>query len=324
VGTDCSGLEAPLLALRKLGFSNIKHMFSSEVDDKVRAVLLANFHPEVLYRDIRDRDPHSTAEVDVYVAGFPCQPFSSSGSRYGFLDPDGRGTVFRYIYGYIRAKEPTTFVLENVPGLLSVQGGACFHDIIGALRSLRVYNVYWDVLNAEDFGSPQHRPRVFIVGILKDCDCGFSFPRLRPRGSLDKCLLPRRQRPGWGDLPGSRVAKTNVLECLHKLFAEGHRPFHQPWVLNAGAAPGRCHIMYDRSPCLTRSRTSGHWLCNRGRFMHISEMMKLQGFPSSYRWGVSSAAFGAMLGNSMCVTVLEALFECVLRSSGLLEQSRHS
>jgi site-specific DNA-cytosine methylase len=171
---------------------------------------------------------------------------------------------------------------------------------IGALRSLRVYNVYLDVLNnAEDFGAPQHRPRVFIVGILKHCDSGFSFPCLCPRGSLDKCLLPRWQRLGWGNIPGSRVAKTNVLECLHKLFAEGHHPFHEPWILNAGAAPGHCHIMFDRSPCLTRSRASGHWLCNHGRLMHISEIMKLQGFPSSYRWVVSSAAFGAMLGNSI-------------------------
>jgi site-specific DNA-cytosine methylase len=115
VGTDCSGLEAPLLALRRLGFSNINHKFSSEIDDKVRAVLSANFHPEVLYRDIRDRDPHSTAEVDLYVAGFPCQPFSSSGSRHGFLDPDGRGTVFRHIYGYIRAKEPPHLYWRTCP-----------------------------------------------------------------------------------------------------------------------------------------------------------------------------------------------------------------
>lgn len=193
----------------------------------------------------------------------------------------------------------------------------CFHFIMGALRSLRVYSVYWDVLNAEDFGVPQHRPRVFIVCILKGCDCGFPCPCLRLRVSLEHYLLPRRQRPSWEDLPATQTAKRNVLECLQR-FDAGHHPFHEPLVLNAGAAPRRCHTMFDMSPCLTRSRALDHWLCNRGRFMHISEMMKLQGFPASYRWEGSPVAFGAMLGNSMCVSVLEALFACVLRSSGLL------
>jgi site-specific DNA-cytosine methylase len=113
VGTDCSGLEAPLLALRRLAVP-FRHRFASEINSCARRVLLANFAPDYLYHDVTMRSVRRVPKVDLYIAGFPCQPFSSSGSKGGFLDFEGRGTIFREIFAYIKHHRPRCFVLENV------------------------------------------------------------------------------------------------------------------------------------------------------------------------------------------------------------------
>ncbi len=122
VGTDCSGMEAPIQALRNLGVS-FTHVFSSDTDEKVRRTIRANYPPEILYRDITKRDVSKVPSVDLYLAGFPCQPFSYAGKKQGFQDSQNRGTVFFKILEYIRKKRPKVFVLENVKGITTLGNG---------------------------------------------------------------------------------------------------------------------------------------------------------------------------------------------------------
>ena len=84
--------------------------------------------------------------------------------------------MFNYIFKYLQKRKPDAFVLENVPGLLTVNSGSCFRSILSALRGLRCYKVKWGILNACDYGAPQNRPRLFFVGILRSCYVGFSWP----------------------------------------------------------------------------------------------------------------------------------------------------
>ncbi len=98
---------------------------------------------------------------DLLTAGFPCQPFSSAGKKQGIKDP--RGTLFNVVVEVLRKYQPATFVLENVKRLLTMEKGVHFATILASLAELN-YRIEWRLLNAADFGLPQNRQRVFIVG----------------------------------------------------------------------------------------------------------------------------------------------------------------
>lgn len=108
-------------------------------------------------------DADALPDFGLYAGGFPCQPFSNAGERRGFEDT--RGTLFFDVARILQAKRPRHFILENVKGLLSHDGGNTFRTIIEALADLG-YCVEWQLLNSKDFGVPQNRERIYIVGHL--------------------------------------------------------------------------------------------------------------------------------------------------------------
>ncbi|WP_148132023.1 DNA cytosine methyltransferase, partial [Streptococcus sp. HMSC056D07] len=113
---------------------------------------------------VTDESIRGFGSVDVICGGFPCQAFSIAGNRRGFEDT--RGTLFFEIARFASILRPKYLFLENVKGLLNHDGGATFETILGALDELG-YNVEWQVLNSKDFGVPQNRERVFIIGHLR-------------------------------------------------------------------------------------------------------------------------------------------------------------
>lgn len=125
--------------------------------------------------------------VDVICGGFPCQAFSIAGNRRGFEDT--RGTLFFEIARFASILRPKYLFLENVKGLLNHDGGATFETILGALDELG-YNVEWQVLNSKDFGVPQNRERVFIIGHLR----GRSIRAIFPLGGNDKTTDCKQQK----------------------------------------------------------------------------------------------------------------------------------
>lgn len=198
IGTDFSGIGSPEEALR---MARIKYhsVFACEKDPFARTTFEANNETEHFYQDITTRNQAETPEVDLYVAGFPCQAFSLAGKQLGFEDV--RGTLFFNSADYIRIKRPKVFILENVKGLLShdkvdkkSKYGRTFNTIINLLaRTVNGqeqlpfyqdnlgYNVYHAVLNTKEHGIPQNRERIFIVGIRPDIDNNtFRFPSKEP------------------------------------------------------------------------------------------------------------------------------------------------
>ena len=123
--------------------------------------------------DARDADPVTMPHFDLLCGGFPCQSFSIAGSRGGFGDP--RGTLFFELARLVKARKPPYLLFENVPGLLNHDGGRTFAAILHTLDGLG-YGVEWQVLDSKDFGVPQARRRVYIVGYFDGRCAGKIFP----------------------------------------------------------------------------------------------------------------------------------------------------
>ena len=193
-------------------------------------------------------------------------------------------------------------------------------DILRALWGLRVYNIYWDLINTACHGLPHHRLRFFFIGILRVVDLGFSFPPSLPQIPLEALLDRRDGRPSFSDLPPptQSTARANLLQWLHHLIAKGHDPFSELWVLDIDASSAwEGAAMANCSPCLIRSRANGFWLSNRGRRMNIGEMMRLQGVPPTFAFVCSEHQMGQQLGNSMSVNVLARLLARLLPAAQL-------
>ena len=135
----------------------------SEINKYANQIYQSKFPTNHNYGDITLINAKELPDFDLFVGGFPCQAFSIAGKRGGF--DDTRGTLFFDCARILKEKQPRNFILENVKGLLSHDNGRTFKTIINTLTELG-YCVEWQVLNAKNFGVPQNRERVFIVGHL--------------------------------------------------------------------------------------------------------------------------------------------------------------
>jgi DNA (cytosine-5)-methyltransferase 1 len=173
---------------------------------------------DVVCGDISKIDAAAIPDVDVILGGFPCQGFSISGPR---KVGDGRNRLYKEYVRVVRAERPPAFIGENVKGLVTMAGGAIL-DAIKAEFSACGYDVFCQSVNAKDYGVPQHRERVFIVGFRKDLGIGgFSLPGgeerkttlldalagMPPADPADVCRAPfssrymsRNRKRGWGDV----------------------------------------------------------------------------------------------------------------------------
>ncbi|MBD2187203.1 DNA cytosine methyltransferase [Pseudanabaena mucicola] len=170
-----AGIGGFRLALESIGGTCV---FSSEWDKYAQMTYKANFG-DIPSGDLTKIDPASIPNIDLLTAGFPCQPFSSIGKREGFEHPT-QGTLFYDVVKILKEKQPKAFILENVEGLVTHDGGKTLKIILDTL-SVSIngqylfcsqpevrYHVFWRVLDAKDYGVPQVRKRIFIVGISED------------------------------------------------------------------------------------------------------------------------------------------------------------
>eukprot|EP00966_Prymnesium_polylepis_P334659 7390037-Prymnesium_polylepis.2 len=155
VGTECSGIEAPIVALRRMGVPH-SHLYSTEINASARVWSAHNCSCAAHFDDITTRDAAALPPVDLYVCGFPCQPFSSLNHNKRADDP--RKAVLANVTDTIRATLPVTFVLKNVPRFATHEGGVALARLTAAFAA--EYDVSHRVLNAFDYG-------IYVVGILR-------------------------------------------------------------------------------------------------------------------------------------------------------------
>ncbi len=291
IGTDCSGIEAPIQALINLQIP-FEHIFSSEIEPNCIKSINANYRPNILFSDITSRDIRAVPDIDLYVCGFPCQPFSSLGKRDGAADE--RGTVFYSCLKVLRKKKPKYFVLENVRGILSIHGGLFFRKIIQLLS--RGYRVSWNLLNTKDYGIPQSRPRVYIVGIREDLDISFKWPEKRDCTPLSHFI---DRYDNHTEEPPKKLEKVRNLPKRSVFIDIGYVNTSFP---NS-----------DRfCPCIIAN--SKIWCVPMKRTANMRELLALQGFPVDFKQVVSDTQMKKQIGNSMSVCVLEAIFSSLLTS----------
>ena len=183
------------------GFECVGHC---EIDKYANSSYNALFDTkgEWFIEDARKADPCTMPDFQLLCGGFPCQTFSIAGSRKGFGDP--RGTLFFELARLAEARKPPYLLFENVPGLLSHDGGRTFATILNTLDRLG-YGVEWQCLNSKDFGVPQSRNRVYIVGYLDERCRGKVFPFTETAGSS---LIQTH-----GGHQGERVYSPEGLSC---------------------------------------------------------------------------------------------------------------
>jgi len=161
------------------GFTCVGHCEADAYADHNYRVLF-DTEGEWFCNDARNIETERMPDFDLLCAGFPCQAFSIAGRREGFAD--ARGTLFFEVARLVADKRPAYFLLENVPGLLSHDKGRTFHTILSTLSELG-YHVEWKVLNSKDFGVPQSRKRVYIVGYLDGRCAGKILPFPKANGT---------------------------------------------------------------------------------------------------------------------------------------------
>lgn len=310
VGTDCSGIEAPLVALTQMDIP-FDHRFSSEIDGACRRVIRDNFHPVRLYTDITERNHTQLPTLDLYVAGFPCQAFSGLRNDALGLD-DPRGTIFFECLATIRSTQPRCFLLENVRGLLSHDRGRTFEVILRSLGQLGNYHIVHRVLNTKDHGLPQNRPRLYIVGIRKDrlrnAD-EFQFPEpesLQTTVSdlMDGTVPPAAQQdltPNMRAVLRNRLARKGVSQSTKENY-----------IVNLGnAARGFGTAMKEICPCLM-ANAHRYYSTRYRRFLTGREHLRLQGFPDTFVTLPHERTTKKQAGNSMSVNVLIRIFQNLL------------
>lgn len=304
VATDCSGIEAPLMALDVLGVK-YHHVFSSEIDKHATAFIQKNFPPDVIYSDLTTRTD-VVPDIDLYVAGFPCQPFSVVGQQNGTSDP--RGQIFYSIAKFIKESQPRTFVLENVKGLLNKKFKPFVDEILQMLSGYG-YKVNYQVLNCLDYGLPQSRSRVFFVGIRKDiekCDL-FKFPD--PVGcSLKSSDLIDQSNTTKANLTPNQTNCINAFKQWDKYKANPNG-----WIGSVRGSVERFRPARNHVPCLL-TNCGAYYVFDLDRYLTDSELLSFMGIDESkYDFSMlSSHQLRFKIGNSICVNVLAFLLLEVL------------
>ncbi len=204
IGGFRSGLE------RIGGYECVGH---SEIDKYANQAYNAIYEPkekEVYFEDATKINPNDVPDIDLICGGFPCQAFSTAGKRGGF--EDARGTLFFEIARIAAVKRPAYLLLENVPGLLSHDGGRTFATILGTLSELG-YDVTWEVLNSKDYGVPQSRKRVYIIGYFRGKCAGEVFSFNEANGTTTVQILSGKE--------GDRIYSANGLAITQTSTAGG-------------------------------------------------------------------------------------------------------
>lgn len=277
-------------------------VFRSEWDEPCQAMYEANFG-EKPFGDITKLNAEDVPDHDILTSGFPCQAFSIIGNKLGFADT--RGTLFFDVERILKTKQPTAFLLENVKQLSTHDKGRTFKLILEHLAKLG-YFVHYKVLNGLDFGVPQKRERIIIVGFKKNYP--FEFPKNRTEAKTLSDILE----------PEDEVDKKHFLshyfrqKLQRKLKEQGKKITTRPVVIheNKGGNLG----IHPFSTALRAHGSYNYVTVNAERRLTPREMLRLQGFPDTFKIVVADTQIRKQAGNSVVIPKIEAVAHAMIKA----------
>lgn len=321
-----AGIGGFRLAMQNLGG---KCLFTSEWDQQAKKTYSANFG-DIPFGDITKEETKSFIpdSFDLLCAGFPCQAFSIAGRRGGFNDT--RGTLFFDVAEIIRRTRPKAIFLENVKGLRNHDRGKTLQTILNVLRNdLNYFVPNPEIINARDFGVPQNRERIFIVGFRNDLEINhFKYPEPTKRDTTFKQVKEKQE------VSVKYYLSTQYLNTLikhkerHKNKGNGfgYEIISDDGVANAlvvGGMGRERNLVHDDRLTNFIPVTNIKGEVNRKgiRRMTPREWARLQGYPDSYIIPVSDAAAYKQFGNSVAVPAIQATGEAIIKKLEHVERN---
>jgi len=306
----------------RLAFQNLegKCVFTSEWDKYSKQTYKANFG-EIPFGDITKAETKNYIpdNFDVLCAGFPCQAFSIAGRRGGFEDT--RGTLFFDVAEIIKNKQPKAIFLENVKGLRNHDKGKTLATILNVLREdLNYYVPEPQILNAKEFGVPQNRERIFIVGFRKDLGItAFQYPEPTNENAVLDDILEQEEVSVKYYLSTTYVQTLKNHRARHESKGNG---FGYEIIPNDGTANAvvcggmgreRNLVLDDRlTNFVPVTHITGKVNREGIRKMTPREWARLQGFPDNFKIIVSDAQAYKQFGNSVAVPAIQATAEKII------------
>ena len=283
-----AGVGGMRLALEASGGTCV---FSSEWDTHAQKTYEANFG-EIPTGDITKIQVKDIPRFDILSAGFPCQPFSSFGKRAGFKHKT-QGTLFFDVLRIIEGRKPSAFVLENVKGLVNHDQKRTMSTILGALDAAG-YEVRYSILNSADFGVPQHRERVYIVGFRRaifGVSPDFSWP------------IGKKKKVGIGKFLEKNVTGYSISKHLQRVYIFKNNDGRPEIVSPETTTPAKTlvasyHKIQRLSGTFVQDGPTGL------RLLTQSECKAMMGFPRDFLIPVSRTQMYRQMGNSVAVPVV--------------------
>ena len=284
-------------------------VYSCDINPDSCRIYEARFGSPNPMGDITQLDASSLPDFDVALAGFPCQTFSIAGNKAGFEDT--RGTLFFHLAKALEAKRPKAFVFENVKNLVHHDGGRTLGRMLEVLRDLG-YCVFTDQLNSKDFGVPQNRPRVYIVG-FSGLGGGFDWPAPTDQTKRLKHILETGADPKFF-LSKQYWTSLKAHRARHEAKGGGfgyviRKPDGISGTVLCGGMGKERNLVVDRSVPVLGTDTNEDGV----RTMTPMEWERLQGYPENWTEGCSNTSRMEMLGNSVTVNVIEAISRQVIK-----------
>jgi DNA (cytosine-5)-methyltransferase 1 len=308
-----AGIGGFHIAMSKFGATCV---FASEWDNFASKVYEKNFKIKP-FGDITQINEKEIPKHDILCGGFPCQAFSVSGKQKGFEDT--RGTLFFDIARIVEFHKPKVVFLENVKNLEKHDSGKTLKVIVNILNQLN-YDVNYKVLNAGNFGLPQNRERIFIVGFRKDLAIvDFKFP------------TPNKIKTSLFDIiesnPKAKVIERTDIKIYKdfipqtNIFGEQDLPNKpiQIGIVNKGGQGERIYSPYGHACTLSAygggagSKTGIYAIGDKLRKLSPRECARVQGFPDSFILDNNENQAYKQFGNSVAVKVLESIINQVIK-----------